>query len=81
MPITETDVADLYDNDGIFETQFEYFGELYNVELEFDNSAGSIHGIVYLNKDIVDFYGKTLAELKIEFEISMNEYVDLISPE
>ena len=76
--ITQEDVADLYENDGIFETNFDYSGKFFPVELEYDDSAKSIHGIVKLYKDVVDFYGKNLEELKIEFKLSMDEYYDMV---
>ena len=47
----------------------------YNASLEFDDSAESVHGIINIGNDIIDFYGTTLEELKKEFKISIEEYI------
>jgi predicted HicB family RNase H-like nuclease len=48
----------------------------FHVEIGFDDSADEFHGRVIGIKDFIDFYGKTPADLKQEFQNSINEYLD-----
>jgi predicted HicB family RNase H-like nuclease len=48
----------------------------YNAEISFDDSADEFHGRVIGINDVIDFYGQTPANLKQEFQNSIDEYLD-----
>jgi predicted HicB family RNase H-like nuclease len=48
----------------------------YHAEIGFDASADEFHGRVIGIKDLIDFYGKTPADLKRELQKSIDEYLD-----
>jgi predicted HicB family RNase H-like nuclease len=48
----------------------------YHAEIGFDDSADEFHGRVIGIKDVIDFYGKTPADLKQEFQNSIDEYLN-----
>jgi predicted HicB family RNase H-like nuclease len=48
----------------------------YFAEFGYDDSADAFHGRVIGLNDVIDFYGKTVDELKAEFRNSVDEYVD-----
>jgi predicted HicB family RNase H-like nuclease len=47
-----------------------------HVEIRFDASANEFHGRVIGINDVIDFYGKTPADLKREFQNSIDDYLD-----
>jgi predicted HicB family RNase H-like nuclease len=47
----------------------------YYAEFGYDESADAFHGRVIGIGDVVDFYGRTVEELKEEFRNSVDEYV------
>jgi predicted HicB family RNase H-like nuclease len=48
----------------------------YHAEINFDASADEFHSRVIGIKDVIDFYGKTPADLKQEFQDSIDDYLD-----
>jgi predicted HicB family RNase H-like nuclease len=48
----------------------------YHAETRFDASADEFHARVTGIKDVIDFYGKTPADLKQEFKNSVDDYLD-----
>jgi hypothetical protein len=48
----------------------------YHVKVGFDDSANEFHGCAIGIKDVIDFYGKTPADLKREFQNSVDAYLD-----
>ena len=47
----------------------------YYAEFGYDDSADALHGRVIGLTDVIDFYGRTIDELKDEFRASIDEYV------
>lgn len=47
----------------------------YYAEFGYDDSADAFHGRVIGLNDVIDFYGRTIDELKAEFRASIEEYV------
>jgi hypothetical protein len=47
----------------------------YFAEFGYDDSADAFHGRVLGINDVVDFYGRTVDELKTEFRTSVDEYI------
>jgi predicted HicB family RNase H-like nuclease len=47
----------------------------YYAEFGYDESADAFHGRVLGLNDVIDFYGRTVDELKAEFRASIDEYV------
>ena len=50
------------------------YGDYY-AEFGYDDSADAFHGRVIGIDDVIDFYGRTVDELKAEFRNSVEEYV------
>jgi predicted HicB family RNase H-like nuclease len=48
----------------------------YFAEFGRDESADALHGRVIAINDVIDFYGRTIDELKAEFCTSVDEYVE-----
>jgi predicted HicB family RNase H-like nuclease len=48
----------------------------YHAEISFDASADEFHGRVIGINDVIDFYAKTPADLKQEFQNSIDDYLD-----
>jgi predicted HicB family RNase H-like nuclease len=48
----------------------------YFAEFGYDDSADSFHGRAIGLNDVIDFYGKTVDELKAEFRTSVDEYIE-----
>jgi predicted HicB family RNase H-like nuclease len=48
----------------------------HRAETRFDASADEFHGRVIGIDDVIDFYGKTPANLKREFQNSIDDYLD-----
>lgn len=48
----------------------------YFAEFGYDESADALHGRVIGINDVIDFYGRTIDELKAEFRTSVDEYVE-----
>ena len=51
----------------------EYKG--YVGKVEFDNEAGTFHGEVVGTRDVITFQGRTVDELKVAFEESVDDYL------
>jgi predicted HicB family RNase H-like nuclease len=47
----------------------------YVAAIEYDDSADSFHGTVLGMRDVIDFYGSNLAELREEFKNSVEDYL------
>lgn len=50
--------------------------EGYFAEFGYDESADAFHGRVIGLNDVIDFYGRSVDELKAEFRNSINEYIN-----
>ena len=48
----------------------------YEAAIEFDDEIGMFHGYVSNTRDVVTFYGTSMAELKREFKNSVDDYVE-----
>jgi predicted HicB family RNase H-like nuclease len=48
----------------------------YHAEISFDASANEFHGRVIGINDVIDFYAKTPADLKREFQDSIDDYLN-----
>jgi len=48
----------------------------YDAEIEFDDAANEFHGRVIGIKDVIDFYGQTLADVELELRNSIDEYIE-----
>ena len=48
----------------------------YSAEFGYDESADALHGRVIGINDVIDFYGRTGDELKVEFRTSVDDYVE-----
>ncbi len=48
----------------------------YYAEFGYDDSADAFHGRVIGLNDVIDFYGRTIDELKAELRTSVDEYID-----
>ena len=48
----------------------------YEAAVDFDNNLGMFHGTVVNMRDVITFYGGSLAELKREFVNSIRDYLD-----
>ena len=49
----------------------------YLARIDFDPEIGSFHGRVLNLNDVVNFYGKSVADLKREFEKSLDVYLEV----
>ena len=52
----------------------EYKG--YRAKLEFDDDAEIFHGEVIDTRDVITFQGKSVTEIKKEFKLSINDYLE-----
>ncbi|MBF0306759.1 MAG: type II toxin-antitoxin system HicB family antitoxin [Alphaproteobacteria bacterium] len=48
----------------------------YYAEFGYDESADAFHGRVIGLNDVIDFYGRTVDELKAAFKASVDDYLD-----
>jgi predicted HicB family RNase H-like nuclease len=48
----------------------------YVAHVEFDDEAEIFHGEVINTRDVIDFQGKTVSELKKEFKNSVDDYLE-----
>ncbi len=48
----------------------------YEAAVEFDDEIEMFHGTVVNTRDVITFYGKSVAELKREFKKSVDDYLD-----
>lgn len=48
----------------------------YIAEIEYDEELDLFHGLVTNTSDIITFYGKSVAELKREFDHSIQEHIN-----
>lgn len=49
----------------------------YIAKITYDEDSDLFHGRVIAIKDVVEFYGKDVQELKKEFKNSLDEYIDM----
>ena len=48
----------------------------YEAAVDFDSDIEMFHGTVINTRDVISFYGKSVAELKREFKNSVDDYID-----
>lgn len=48
----------------------------YYAEFGYDDSADAFHGRIIGLNDVIDFYGRTVDDLKAEFRTSVDEYLE-----
>jgi predicted HicB family RNase H-like nuclease len=48
----------------------------YEAAIDFDPELEMFHGVVINTRDVINFYGKSVAELKREFKNSIEDYLD-----
>ena len=48
----------------------------YEAAVDFDDDLEMFHGSVVNTRDVITFYGKSVAELKREFKNSVDDYLD-----
>jgi predicted HicB family RNase H-like nuclease len=48
----------------------------YEAAVDFDDELEMFHGTVINTRDVITFYGKSVAELKKEFKISVDDYLE-----
>lgn len=48
----------------------------YEATVEFDDEMEMFHGSVINTRDVITFYGKSVAELKREFKRSVDDYLE-----
>lgn len=48
----------------------------YEAAVDFDDELEMFHGTVINTRDVITFYGKSVAELKREFRNSVNDYLE-----
>lgn len=53
----------------------------YHASIAYDPSADAFHGRVLGIEDVIDFYGQTPAELRREFQNSVDEYLSWCAEE
>jgi len=51
----------------------------YEAAVEFDDEMEMFHGTVINTRDVITFYGKSVAELKREFKVSVEDYLAFCS--
>ena len=51
----------------------------YTGYVEFDDEAGLLHGEILDTRDVITFQGKTVAEMKIAFRDSIDDYLEFCS--
>lgn len=47
----------------------------YEAAVDFDDEIEMFHGVVINTRDVINFYGKSVAELKREFKVSVETYL------
>ena len=48
----------------------------YRAAVEFDEDITMFHGTVVNTRDVITFYGKSTVELRKEFRLSVQDYLD-----
>src|SRR5438552_2878231 len=48
----------------------------YEASVDFDDEQEMFHGTVVNTRDVITFYGRSVAELKREFKNSIDDYLD-----
>ena len=48
----------------------------YEATVDFDAELETFHGVVINTRDVITFYGKSVAELKREFKNSVEDYLE-----
>lgn len=51
----------------------------YEAAVDFDDELEMFHGTVINTRDVITFYGKSVAELKREFKNSVEDYLEFCS--
>ncbi len=48
----------------------------YEAAVDFDDDMEMFHGVVINTRDVITFYGRSVAELKKEFKASVEDYLE-----